>query len=1225
MKLRSVIFTFCILLECNAILYAQGNNISSSKIIPPSPNSATLLKFIDIPVNKYTGTSSISIPIFNIEAKGLNVPITINYHTGGIKLKEEAGWVGLGWALDYGGVISRTIMDKDDFSSNTYFTPQIPEIHSRPSFLSGTAVFPFPVNVDGLGGIFFCNYNVPTASGTYDFSNFFSNNPPFYDAEPDLFNYSYPGGSGKFIISRNRKVILQKQSNVKINFDENANYFTITDEKGNRYLFSDIEYTSTNANTERNKSSWLLTKIITSQNDSITYKYTSDNTWTYSSPDLTETIKYGCATLDGYSSIISAPNLYLNITISQIEFKNGKVVFDFDSNSRTDLLNGKKLNRIKVFSKVDNQFKFLRQYEFNYSFFNDQFENKFEYTRLRLDSLVESTSIARNPAHKFIYFDFQGNKSITGKNSFSVDHWGYFNNKSNSTFIPVFRGYFDPPGVSTKTGYKEFPGADRTPVENSMKLFSLSEIIYPSGGKTKLETEAHQFDIKKSIHEPLDFPEEYLIDTTVSVNFSGRGIFNSNIDLTKIFQNDLTVNITFRSNKNDSCAPYRNTTDKIFVNFGGLYRDINSSFLKCPAYSPICTSNDIKLNMNGNNNPLSIYIDPSINSDFAGITITFRWKEKRGIHFNNWTSIAGGLRIKSISNFNSTGSFINKIKYEYLFPNEGFSSSGKLMSFPSYARYEPGWILNNYNEVYGSTSCISLTRSSSSNSNIFNGVNGNSVGYSFVTESQIDSLDIVKNGKKEFLFINNPDTANFFHGYRLPGLLNMYDNMNGLPISENIYKQTQGIYKLLHSKQFEYITTNRDVIYSMKYQIIQDQPATLPAGRYSSICPGDTGVQHQVLVNFYPSIKSEKILLKSQTEKSYSESSIADFIERKNMYYYDNPKHFQLTRSISEISNGSKIITKKTYPQDFLNNNSISTSNIVLDSMISKNMVENIVESIDSLIDYQGNFKGIKSANLVLYDNFSNGQVAIKNNYVAELKTLAKNFDELSLFGNQFKFDNKYSNKLTVDDYDNAGNILQITASDQIPVSFIWNYEGGYPISKVINSTFFNTAYTSFEADASGNWDFNTSAKQNVVGGSITGNAAYPLSSGYIQKSGLNSSLTYKVSCWIKEGTGNVLINGSVPQVVLAKKGWTLYQAEISNASVITISGSGLIDEVRLCPSKAQMSTFTYEPLIGMTSKCDVNNRIEYYEYDSFGRLKLIRDFDGNIIKSFDYQYQANQ
>jgi len=52
------------------------------------------------------------------------------------------------------------------------------------------------------------------------------------------------------------------------------------------------------------------------------------------------------------------------------------------------------------------------------------------------------------------------------------------------------------------------------------------------------------------------------------------------------------------------------------------------------------------------------------------------------------------------------------------------------------------------------------------------------------------------------------------------------------------------------------------------------------------------------------------------------------------------------------------------------------------------------------------------------------------------------------------------------------------------------------------------------------------------------------------------------------------------------------------------------------------MITYTYGLLTGMTSQCDVNNRIAYFEYDALSRLKLVRDQDGNIIKTTDYHYK---
>jgi YD repeat-containing protein len=56
---------------------------------------------------------------------------------------------------------------------------------------------------------------------------------------------------------------------------------------------------------------------------------------------------------------------------------------------------------------------------------------------------------------------------------------------------------------------------------------------------------------------------------------------------------------------------------------------------------------------------------------------------------------------------------------------------------------------------------------------------------------------------------------------------------------------------------------------------------------------------------------------------------------------------------------------------------------------------------------------------------------------------------------------------------------------------------------------------------------------------------------------------------------------------------------------------------------KALVSTYTYKPLVGITSATNPQGYTTYYEYDGLARLKRIRDQDYNILKSYEYQYQA--
>lgn len=64
------------------------------------------------------------------------------------------------------------------------------------------------------------------------------------------------------------------------------------------------------------------------------------------------------------------------------------------------------------------------------------------------------------------------------------------------------------------------------------------------------------------------------------------------------------------------------------------------------------------------------------------------------------------------------------------------------------------------------------------------------------------------------------------------------------------------------------------------------------------------------------------------------------------------------------------------------------------------------------------------------------------------------------------------------------------------------------------------------------------------------------------------------------------------------------------------------LNNLRSIPN-ALVVTYTYKPLVGVTSETDANGNTTYYEYDNFNRLKLIRDQDGNILKKIDYQFQS--
>jgi len=219
--------------------------------------------------------------------------------------------------------------------------------------------------------------------------------------------------------------------------------------------------------------------------------------------------------------------------------------------------------------------------------------------------------------------------------------------------------------------------------------------------------------------------------------------------------------------------------------------------------------------------------------------------------------------------------------------------------------------------------------------------------------------------------------------------------------------------------------------------------------------------------------------------------------------------------------------------------------------------------------------------------------------------------------------------------FDDKANIIETKRDGGLVYdAAIWDTRIGKKIADVSNAHYSQIAYTSFEGSygpsgtfeySKGNWDFDpASIVYSFVNGLVrpmTGKYHYQLAPAGSPISGFNtlqSGVNYQLSFWATN-MPNVSVGsqGIAMQVVAQKQYWKLYTAKIvGNGGNIVISSPSStisIDELRLHPYDAKMTTATYEPLFGPNSQTDANNNVTYYQYDAMGNVKVMRDIDGNI------------
>ncbi|HEV8286377.1 MAG TPA: carbohydrate binding domain-containing protein [Chitinophagaceae bacterium] len=1122
---RGAIFAAILFLSGNFFFYRSIAQ-QTSTIIPPSPDASALGVYGNIPVSTYTGVPFISIPLYTVSYRDIQIPIELSYHGSGVTVEQDASWVGLGWTMNVGGVVTRTMRHGDDMQTCNDGFSTLGTYYSK--------------------GYPFDNQN--EASGTWE--NDICNGS--IDPEPDIFYFNFLGKSGSFILESGQSLSANfiqatplNAEKIEIKYDKANQKWQIRTSNGYVFYFGTKEITETVpggahygegpesvqfpssaqlaeialAADNTIVSAWYLDKIVTPLGEEVNYIYdskvpnVSQSNYLYGSARISITeVKQNLLIDPGSQGSCYAPpsqttaakTFTFHVYLKEISHPLGKIIFN--KSLRDDMIPAttltsnlpyliqgpaffmnwsqygpQKLDNIIV---QDNTGATIKKFELSYTYFNAQFtgEDRYNYKRLKLEKVRECSQQDCKPYYQLFYNE---SYALPSKYSKAQDFWGYYNGASNNTSrIPYGTYYYN-------NTYYSLGESDRQPNSLFMTSGTLNKIIYPTGGSTEFEFEPHDYYYFSS----------------------------------------------------DAFA----LTD--FVN----------------------------------NSPVPTGMPPRVVPQNAS-----------GVY----AKTAGGLRIKRIITKESAAATPQIKRYDYTVVQNGEKySTGSLLLDPRY--HVPA-----YCDVSSPGLLVSIMGRSWINSPLGTSGSGSIVGYDRVTEINGENGE---NGRTEYYYINQIEEATGFPT-QIEGYPTVKRTSNGL-LQDLKHFNSSGT--ILSSENYEYTKQLTKDIKGTATQHMLHRTYSYQGNIFVTTCyPQAMATQPYTIV-------SDRWACTKKTDRLYAQNS-GDFIQTITDYEFDTQTHLQLKSEQSTSSNGDLIKATYLYPPD--------AAWIPTAMWQDKFIYDKIVEK-----------KTFRNNNLTsTYKAFFNSGA----------NTFLLDREEASVYSNTPELLRTYS-------YSTNGNVQEITGRDGVAQSYIWGYNKTYPIANAINAKSNEIFFNDFEQngwDGSGLDAYDNSKKhtgkysgridnagpgEKVVHANdwLTFLLTHPTKfkySGWVYSTGPSA----EIFLFMKTATEQNYYTYVSSVTAYETNKWVYIEGEYTVPTNITRlniridnNGAGTVwfDDIKLHPSNAEMITYTYDPLIGMTSQTDVNNRVLYYEYDGFGRLSLIRDENKSILKKFCYNYKGQQ
>jgi len=883
------------------------------EIIPANPSAAAITKFIDFPMDYYSGTENISIPLENISIGDISVDVNLSYNSGGIKVDQISGDVGVGWNLNAGGIINRTVVDKpDELVNNGYMS-----LENR-----------------------FIDYNeIDISSRTqYNFLKLGA-----LDREPDVFSFVAGNYSGKFYFITDGEIAVVPYQDVKIDWKHqnhtelmnNSLYsFTISTPDGFKYTYgadlTNLEWTvSSFSKNCSNKppapdpdfgfggnvvTAWRLKKIESIWNTFVinftysTYNSTYDVNYSETLPLLNLMFDETCINaIPPKSECITRMTVRSSI-LKKISTPNKSL--DFTNASSSDVTGGKHYTGITVKginNTVQKKVQFVSSDVTSTGNVPEDMDNK-SYMRRFLDE-VQFIDKANTVVNKYV-LDYGGKEKILPPRfGFAQDYWGYYNGAASNT-----ASFTDDNSNWKSIISNNYPGyqfADRRANEDFGHYGMLKKITYPTGGYRKYNYECNGYDMIPSGSEILDsFSETCSSNWTFELGASTKTCF---FDLPNPQVVTVDYNLTL------------NALDKFGEGLAASVEIINE----------VSTAIEFKKDGFGVNNAPPNIVNGSeqvylsagtyilktsvVNKDETA-RITVKYNEYADP--NTLLKIkVGGQRISSIITAESsqaTNKIIKNITY----------GGHKLLASPS-PKIDSKHVFY-YQDTHFCENCESITLHSSSLYALFN-TQGRTIGYNEVKESLPDS------GYNIYKFRTYPNTA-----------------ANTAPIGSDLNLQmayTDHSYKNGILKTIENYNNSNSLVGSSVYTYKLDNSNNrikIPGVRVSINGSTDCSVVVNNLADMFEASDSDGRLLTAgwynyTSERLYLEEKIETLngVSTTTTYTYDDTKPFMQLGSMKTVNSDNKIYeTRYKYYDEYVDDETITNDANIKTWLKTNNIIE---------------------------------------------------------------------------------------------------------------------------------------------------------------------------------------------------------------------------------------------------------------------------------------------